>query len=85
MNRRTPTVMPGRLSTSERLVLSHLREVTRARTGARVDLGHVAACVCLPREVVAAAVDALLARQALHQHADGRLAVLPMPDGGGAL
>ncbi|MDP9460843.1 MAG: hypothetical protein M3Q22_11565 [Actinomycetota bacterium] len=71
------------LSTSERLVLGHLRDVVRARTGARVDLGRVAACVCLPRKVVDAAVNGLLARQLLHQHADGRVVVLRQPGGGG--
>ncbi len=69
------------LSTSERLVLGHLRDAARARTGARLDLGRVAACVCLPREVVDAAVNGLLARQLLHEHADGRVVVLRQPDG----
>ncbi|NEK94144.1 hypothetical protein GCU67_08140 [Modestobacter muralis] len=62
---------------SERLVLGHLRTVLRARSGARLDLPRVAACTCLPPEVVAASVEALLARQMLRQHADGRVVVLP--------
>ncbi|SET33155.1 hypothetical protein [Geodermatophilus poikilotrophus] len=70
------------LSAAERLVLGHLRDVGRARSGARLDLARVAACVCLPREDVDAAVNGLLARQLLHQHADGRVVVLRQPGGG---
>jgi hypothetical protein len=72
----------GGLTISERLVLAHLRDMVRARTGARLDLEHVAACLCLPREVVTASIEALLARQAIHQHADGRIRVVPGAPGG---
>ncbi len=61
------------ISTAERLVLGHLRDVVRARTGARVDLRRVAECVCLPADVVAASVEALTARRLLHTCADGRV------------
>ena len=76
MSRRTLTAPTG-LSLAERLVLGHLKDVIRARTGARLDLGHVAACLCIPRDVADAAVSGLLARQLLHQHADGRIVVTP--------
>lgn len=68
------------LSNAERLLLGHLRDVVRARTGARLDLGHVAACLCLPHEVVMAAMDGLAARRLLHVRADGRVVIWP---GGG--
>ncbi len=61
------------LTTGERLVLGHLRDVVRARTGAWVDLRHVAECVCLPADVVAASVETLAARRLLHTRADGRV------------
>jgi hypothetical protein len=65
--------LPPGLTTSERLVLGHLRDVPRVRTGARLDLGHVAACCCLPVDVVAASIEALAARRLLHTRADGRV------------
>ncbi|MGY1985451.1 hypothetical protein ACI792_04435 [Blastococcus sp. SYSU DS0669] len=61
------------LSTAERLVLGYLRGVLRARAGARLNLHRVAACVCLPADVVAASVEALAARRLLHTRADGRV------------
>ncbi len=80
MSCQTPlSVLPTGLSAAERLVLGHLGDVVRARTGARLDLGHMAACVCLPGEVVAASVEALVARRLLHTCADGR--VVPHRDG----
>jgi hypothetical protein len=80
--RRGQRSLTAGLSASERLVLGHLRDMLRARTGERLDLGDVAARVCLPREVVAAFIEALLARQAIHQHADGRMSVVQDSPGG---
>ena len=71
------------LATSERLVLTHLRDAAHAPTDGRRDLTHVADCLRLPLPVVAASVDALLARRLLHRHADGRIVVIAAPHGRG--
>ncbi len=79
--RRTPAA-PLRLSTSERLVLGHLRDVMKARTGARLDVPRVAACMCLPLDVTAASIEALLSRRLLRRQPDGRVVVLGVPGSG---
>ena len=74
MTGRRTAAAPSGLTTAERLVLGHLTDtLAGARAGARVDVGRVAACVCLPVDVVAASVEALAARHLLHTCADGRV------------
>ncbi|GAB3195062.1 hypothetical protein GCM10027261_14430 [Geodermatophilus arenarius] len=80
--RRAATTLPTGLSTAERLVYGYLAAFVTVRKGVPVDPPTLAAHVCLPADVTAAAVEALLARRLLRRQPDGRVLVLGAPGSG---